>query len=143
MSRHQNLFQRKAPNLDENRALVRLKQIPGLGPRWSKRLLDEYGSATSVLSAIQTGSVGLKGVRTPRLKKWRKAERALTEASSESGHSLNEMIGYFDTHYPKTLREIPDPPLFFRYRGDRSALLNPCVAIVGTRRPTADARRTS
>lgn len=38
--------------------------------------------------------------------------------------------------YPPLLEEIDDPPLVLYARGDAAALEPPCVAVVGTRRPT-------
>lgn len=38
--------------------------------------------------------------------------------------------------YPELLEEIYDPPLLLYARGHLAALNNPCVAIVGTRKPT-------
>jgi DNA processing protein len=39
-----------------------------------------------------------------------------------------------DPDYPQPLREIPDPPLALHFRGDRTLLAQPSIAIVGSRR---------
>ena len=46
--------------------------------------------------------------------------------------------------YPRILREIYDPPVVLFYRGERPpSACAPLVAVVGTRRPTGEGRRTA
>ncbi len=42
-----------------------------------------------------------------------------------------------DTDYPELLRHIPDPPLLLYGKGNKTALSNTCISIVGTRSPDA------
>lgn len=48
-----------------------------------------------------------------------------------------------DDAYPKSLKEIGDPPPFLYYRGDLSILDQPCIALVGTRDMTMVGKRAA
>ncbi|MFZ5391382.1 MAG: DNA-processing protein DprA [Patescibacteria group bacterium] len=48
-----------------------------------------------------------------------------------------------DTFYPKSLKQISSPPLGFYYQGNPAILNQPCLAIVGSRRPTAYGQRVT
>ena len=52
-------------------------------------------------------------------------------------------ILYGEGGYPRQLGEIYDPPLVLYYRGSLEAIASPGVAVVGTRRPSARARRAA
>jgi DNA processing protein len=45
--------------------------------------------------------------------------------------------------YPPLLRTLDDPPLFLFYRGESPAVLEPCVAVVGSRRVSPYGRRVA
>src|SRR3954468_9768408 len=45
--------------------------------------------------------------------------------------------------YPELLRQSPDAPAVLYVRGDRKALLDPQLAMVGSRNPTAGGRSTA
>lgn len=48
-----------------------------------------------------------------------------------------------DPQYPKSLREIPDAPVFLYWRGDLTILDQPCIALVGTREMSDYGRRVT
>ncbi len=50
-------------------------------------------------------------------------------------------VAYDEAAYPPLLREMVDPPLFLYYRGVLPNPEKPLAAVVGTRRPSADALR--
>ncbi|MBI3619082.1 DNA-protecting protein DprA [Candidatus Peregrinibacteria bacterium] len=52
-----------------------------------------------------------------------------------------DLLSLADDRYPKSLREIGDPPVFLHIHGDLSILDQPCVALVGTRGITPYGRR--
>lgn len=52
-------------------------------------------------------------------------------------------VSYCDKEYPKSLKNIPDKPLLLYYKGNLDVLKNPCVAIVGTRKPTEYGRQVT
>jgi len=73
---------------------------------------------------------------------WRPA-RAVQAAEAELRNLTRCGVGcifYGDGRYPPQLREIYDPPFLLFYRGAPPANDAPCVAVVGTRRPTSRGR---
>ena len=46
------------------------------------------------------------------------------------------VVGLTDPHYPRLLRQIPDPPVVLYCLGDTGLLQVPALAIVGSRNPT-------
>src|SRR5690606_37911757 len=72
--------------------------------------------------------------------------RAL-EAARPSPHARDwlavpgqRLLGWHDPDYPALLRRMPAPPLGLFVAGDAGLLWHPCVAVVGTRAPTAGGR---
>lgn len=53
------------------------------------------------------------------------------------------LLPHDDPRYPPLLREIPDPPPLLFVRGNVDVLARPQLAIVGSRRPTADGRQNA
>ncbi len=115
-------------------ACLRLRNLPGLGPRTWKRILARYPSAVDALDDVRSfGPQGLcddalagalrRGASTPA------AERELTAAASKGLIPLP----YFHPAYPALLRDLPDPPAVLYAIGDVGLLGGPCVAMVGAR----------
>lgn len=52
-------------------------------------------------------------------------------------------VSYLDFNYPKSLKNIEYKPLLLYYKGDLEILNQPCVAIVGTRKPTEYGRQVT
>lgn len=46
------------------------------------------------------------------------------------------ILDFYESDFPRMLREIKDPPRRLYYQGDLSCIERPCVAIVGTRHAT-------
>jgi DNA processing protein len=62
-----------------------------------------------------------------------RAREAVTKARELGAHPITSR----EPGYPAWLREIPDPPIVLWVRGDAEALVQPGVAVVGSRRPAA------
>ncbi len=52
-------------------------------------------------------------------------------------------LSWSDAAYPQALRSVPDAPPFLYAKGDLSVLLQPCVALVGTRKCSSYGRRAA
>jgi len=52
-------------------------------------------------------------------------------------------LHYTDILYPAMLREIFDPPFLLFYRGNIKAIEQPCVSVVGTRRPSVEGMKAA
>jgi len=115
-------------------ACLRLRNLPGLGPRTWKRIFSHYPSAADALDDVRSfGPQGLcddalagalaRGASTPA------AEREVAAAAARGLIPLP----YFHPAYPAMLRDLPDPPAALYVVGDVGLLSGPCVAMVGAR----------
>jgi DNA processing protein len=125
----------------EQRQWLALKMIPGVGTTLFIRLLARYGTPADVLSASETS---LREVVGPKLAERIHAYRDTVDVDgqvarlAEYGGTLHTLD---DPTYPLLLAEIYDPPLVLFARGVLGEADQPCVAIVGTRRPTSYGER--
>jgi DNA processing protein len=126
------------PDLDEERlAWLALALTPGLGP---KRILDaiqEFETASRLLSLPLTA---LEGLHYPAEVaqfifdgKARQAAEAEWRRVAAQGAAI---VTFACPEYPERLKEIYDPPPVLWLHGDARLLARPSIAIVGTRHPT-------
>lgn len=119
---------------------------PGLGAVRLNALVREFGSASAVLSAsYQSLRMGLPeklaaqlsgNPETPDITERLNHCRLWLE-SSQAHH----IITLQSPQYPAALKELSDPPPLLYVMGNLDLLNEPQVAIVGSRRPTPQARR--
>ena len=131
---------RQPDNIDlaeEQRSLLALRLVPGLGARVAMRLIKAYGSATGVfrasateLEAMRVSANVVRSIGTGTV--FEDAEKE-AEQARQLGVTI---VSFRDAAYPALLAEIFDPPLLLYARGDLSLLAGPSVGIVGSRKPT-------
>lgn len=120
----------------EQRQWLTLKMIPGVGTTMFVRLLARFGTPADVLGASEAT---LREVVGPKLAERIHAYRDNVDVDGQLARLQQYAAGMVtmdDPAYPMLLAEIYDPPLVLFSRGDLSDARRPCVAIVGTRRPT-------
>ena len=110
---------------------------PGLGPTKARKLAEHFGSAEAVFRASLTEleSTGIQAVSAQSLATGKSAELAREEIARAAAADVT-MISLDDPSYPPRLKEIYDPPLILRVRGNAEVLTKPGIAMVGTRHPT-------
>jgi DNA processing protein len=110
---------------------------PGLGPTKARKLIDHFGSAEAVFRASLTEleSTGIQAVSAQSLATGKSAERAREEIAQCAAADAT-LVSMDDPSYPPRLKEIYDPPLILRVRGNPEVLIRPGIAMVGTRHPT-------
>ncbi len=110
---------------------------PGLGATKSRKLVEHFGSAEAVFRASLTEleSTGIQVVSAQSLATGKSAELAREEIARAVAADV-VMVSLDDPSYPPRLKEIYDPPLVLRVRGNAEALTCPGIAMVGTRHPT-------
>ncbi len=117
-------------------AYILLNAVPGIPPRTKHRLLTALGSPVAVLQACRDVLADLGTERAAdRIAKFRAAhdaDRLLAGAAAAGARILT----LADSGYPPALRALPDPPLALYVRGQLPDA--PCVAVVGTRRPSTE-----
>ncbi|HUX11098.1 MAG TPA: DNA-processing protein DprA [Terriglobia bacterium] len=115
-----------------------LSRIEGLGVRGSHKLIGHFGSAKAAYMASLTELEG-SGL-PPAVCQSVFAQAGLKEAEEEIKAAEKagcQVIDYGSAAYPARLRQIADPPLALYVKGDVQALSGHCVAVVGSRRPSA------
>ena len=125
------------------RAWLRLLLVPGLGRDGARRLLAAFGSPQLAVGASEDALNAVAGpalmralTQEPADLQQRVADVQAWLTAGPSRHVL--MLG--DAAYPAPLLESPDPPLLLYVTGELSALSAPSIAVVGSRRPTAQGR---
>lgn len=117
-------------------AWLTLVAAPGVGPRTIARLIDQFGEPAAVcrasseaLRALGLAPESIAALRHPDLVAM---DRALAWAAQPGAHILTRS----DPRYPPLLAQIPDPPAVLYVRGDPLVLVEPQIAIVGSRNPS-------
>ena len=110
---------------------------PGLGPTKARKLAEHFGSAEAVFRASLTEleATGIQVVSAQSLATGKSAELAREEIAQAAAAGVT-LVSLDDPSYPPRLKEIYDPPLILRVRGNLDALTMPGIAMVGTRHPT-------
>ncbi|MBK9214523.1 MAG: DNA-protecting protein DprA [Chloracidobacterium sp.] len=114
---------------------IALNMTPGVGPRAATRLLERFGSASSVFHARRTEleSLRLKPETTDSIIKREFHERAADELERVKKLGGDILI-LDDGSYPSMLREIADPPPVLYAKGDWQACADqPCIGVIGSR----------
>jgi DNA processing protein len=110
---------------------------PGLGPTKARKLVEHFGSPDAVFRASLTEleSTGIQVVSAQSLATGKSAALAREETAQAAAADVT-MLSMDDPSYPPRLKEICDPPLILRVRGNPEVLTKPGIAMVGTRHPT-------
>jgi DNA processing protein len=110
---------------------------PGLGPTKARKLVEHFGSAEAVFRASLTEleATGIPAVSAQSIATGKSAELAREEIARAAAADI-AMVSMDDPSYPPRLKEIYDPPLILRVRGNPEVLTRPGIAMVGTRHPT-------
>ncbi len=119
-----------------------------LGPARIKKLIDDFTSAEVVFNAGFERLTEVEGIDEILAKQILKQRRNFNSLKTEYEELVRkiEKIGcniltYEDESYPELLKSIYDPPIILHYKGRLESdggqpMLENCIAIVGTRKPT-------
>ncbi|NQV13864.1 DNA-protecting protein DprA [bacterium] len=119
--------------------IIRILNIPGVGPRKTLDLYHKFGSLENIFSANPQELMQIPGIKG-------KTARAILAPLDEEllrGQTKLvekfgiELITIWDEAYPPMLKEIYHPPVALFCRGNIQLLKEKCIGIVGTRTPTA------
>ncbi|MFO1330671.1 MAG: DNA-processing protein DprA [Rubrivivax sp.] len=122
---------------------LRLLLVPGIGRETARQLLARYGDPAAVLSADDEDLARLLGA--PLAEALRKtpadwSERLDATLDWRRGGPQRSVLTLGDAEYPRSLLEGPDPPLLLHVQGDPAHLSRPAIAVVGSRRLSAQGR---
>jgi DNA processing protein len=127
--------------LDETRYLMAMTFIPGIGPRTTKKLISNFGSARSffdVAHKLRLGGVNNLDLKQSSLKSY------LLRADDEINYNERHQIKTFtfeDSEYPFRLKACDDAPIVLYTRGNINLNSNRMIAVVGTRKATSYGNR--
>ncbi len=130
-------------DLDDLSAWLHLLHSPGVGRDAARRLLARFLSPQAAISASLTAlracvdAPTALALATPPDGHVPRLANTLAWCSAAPGRSVL-VLG--DPAYPAPLLHSPDPPLLLYLQGDAALLSSPCLAIVGSRHPSAQGR---
>ena len=122
-----------------------LRRLPGVGTRTQRELLEHFGSIENIFAASRGQLDKLLAGKNEAINTILDGTAAQTFQSEfdwldQPDHHL---LVWSDPDYPPLLREIPDQPLLLYVIGQREALSNPQLAIVGSRNPSPVGRENA
>ncbi len=124
--------------ISEQQAFLVLNALPELGPVTLRRLRDAFGDDPRRILAAPAGELKrVKGVGeavAATIIRWRD-HVSLPKEESQLAKTGARFVTWRDSAYPELLKEIYDPPIGLYWKGD-DTISAPCIAMVGTRRPT-------
>ena len=125
-----------------------LRHTPGVGNRTFLDLLAKFNSVDNIFNAshqqlsIAGSETSIKPNVISALKNEERPDISadLAWLSQDSNHHIVTLL---DEAYPAQLKELNDAPPILYVRGDPEYLMQPQLAMVGTRNPTAAGRNTA
>jgi DNA processing protein len=119
--------------LDDRQRLdwLRLIRSESVGPRTFRALMNRFGGAAAALDALP--DLARQAGRSVRLCTAAEAEREFVGLRKLGGR----LIALGEDAYPKPLQAIDSAPPLLAVLGAAEALLQPCVALVGSRNASA------
>jgi len=122
--------------MDSLRPWFYLKSVPGVGNLLCKRLIDRFKAPANVFQAsdqelLQVNGLTRRHVAAIKSHKLEGVEAELALAAKKN----YRLVTLTDSHYPRLLREIPDPPPFLYVYG-RLERDSANLAVVGSRNAT-------
>ena len=112
--------------------LIAWSLLPFLTPNRTRLMLEMFGeppvAACKASSSVIASLLSIDQAQAEQVRNPLQLEGAHVAALRDSTITLA------DPDYPPLLREIIDPPLALHFRGDRTLLAKPSIAIVGSRR---------
>lgn len=121
---------------------IALTMINGVGDILARHLLEHFSDAESVFREKLQHLEKVHGIGRILAGEIKKPE-VLKRAEKELSFVEKNNISYYflpDEKYPRRLRECPDAPVLFYYKGNANLNAQRIISIVGTRKATAYGR---
>lgn len=130
---------------EEREGLVALHQIQGVGWHTLDRMRQtgwHPGRPPTQDDLKRWREAGVSGKTVARIwEKW--TPSFIRRVREEMDRRGIVAVTLLDSCYPPLLGQIPQPPWVLYVRGDSSLLQNACLAVVGSRKPTAYGKRVT
>lgn len=130
---------------DESLAVLALWYVVNTSLSAYYKLIDAFGSPKASLFASTNDwqMLGIHKSHIQRLTDIKSIDAFLKDTAQKTCANLFNIVYHFDKNYPKQLNELFDPPPLLFYKGDIKVLSLPQIAIVGTRKPSDYAKKTT
>jgi DNA processing protein len=117
-------------------AWIALGQVSGLGGEGQRQLLQVFGSPSAIFAAASSSLAQYVKPAIAKAIGQGIDEAVLVTLASWLDDPNNGIVTLADVDYPRSLLNIPDPPLLLYIKGKRALLNAPALAIVGSRNAT-------
>lgn len=117
---------------------IALSMLPGIGDINARKLVAYLGGVEAVFRESYRNLLKIPGIGTI-LASSITGNNSLDDARREVGFITKYSVGtsfYLDNDYPKRLKECPDSPVLFYYKGNVNTDNSKVISIVGTRNAT-------
>ena len=133
----------KSEDLAEKTLWIGLSKIDGLGAQTFCELLKVFGNPRNIYAASfqQLKTVVADHIATEISRGVN--EETLAESMRWLSLENNFLVTLADSHYPKSLLEITDPPPVLYAKGKLELLNQPSIAIVGSRNATTQGKENA
>ncbi|MDF2670514.1 MAG: protecting protein DprA [Paenibacillus sp.] len=131
--------------MDNRTILFALHEMPGIGWRTIQKLVSRYSSLSQLfnVSLQQLAALEIKPDKAERIISLLN-DNDFIEQRRDSYHSRGiVLMSRYDNDYPEWLSQIAQPPWILYLKGNVSLLQRPCIAMVGTRTPTAYGKKVA
>jgi DNA processing protein len=119
---------------------IAFTMIPLVGPVLGRQLIAYCGSIEAVFTESKRRLKSIPGIGEEIASQISNTSTLFQIAEEELVRMEKENIGYtffLDASYPQRLLHLPDAPLLLYIKGNVQLQPERCVAIIGTRKPTA------
>ena len=117
---------------------IGLTMINGVGDILARHLLQSLGNAEAIFKEKQALLEKIPGIGS-KLAAEIKHPDVLRRAEKEVRFIEKNHLSYYfltDTNYPTRLKECPDAPILFYFKGNADLNSQRIISVVGTRTPT-------
>lgn len=118
---------------------IGLTMINGVGDILARHLLEALGDAEAVFTEKRRSLEMIPGIGDAIIAEIKRADVLLRAEKELAFAQKNGISIYFltDTNYPERLRECPDAPVLFYFKGNTDLSAAHIISVVGTRRASA------
>lgn len=119
--------------------LLKLSQVPGIGPTRLRTLVTHFKSPSAVFKASARELINVPGIEEKtalNILRFKDGDRFATEQLKRLRAASGTIVTLWDDEYPENLKRIFDPPPYLFTRGSFSVEDKYAIAIVGTRTPS-------
>lgn len=119
-----------------------LGNVPGIGPKKFKQILEKFPKIQEVVSMKDTHLLDVFGIFIgKKIVDFRSIYKVSVERRLLEDLEIKFKV-FGEVGYPKNLSNMKDPPQFFYYKGEYSSqIFKKCIAVVGTRKVSEYGRK--